>query len=322
MIISLLTKILLSQVEFRLFAGGFFDPRGALEGGGTEAGHLDGGAGEQCSDGEDLDAGVFFLPDGGVVKSCLAGGGDHFGGGFFEGDEDAKSGFLVLDGANQVADVAGFDMSGFDLDNGGAGFAFGVVNEGDDAVDAAVGAFFALSGGWFAANGLGFDEGERPPLELVAVILGKLAGGCEVEGFADDIVILAGFEVEHVFEAGFVHGNGEMGDVNADPAAVEFLSGGDGSAAAGEGVEYDITGVGGGEDDTLQQGKWFLGGVAEALGFFPIDELYISPVVKRQPPFIEIPPINLSGLSIYFLFVFTTILVKTDFHVLSALTRN
>ena len=34
-----------------------------------------------------------------------------------------------------------------------------------------------------------------------------------------------------------------MCDVDADPPATKFLSGGDGGAAAAEGVEHDVAGV-------------------------------------------------------------------------------
>ena len=43
-----------------------------------------------------------------------------------------------------------------------------------------------------------------------------------------------------------------------------FCGGGDGGAAAAEGVEDDVAGVAGGLDDALEQGEGFLGGIAEA----------------------------------------------------------
>ena len=60
--------------------------------------------------------------------------------------------------------------------------------------------------------------------------------------------------------------DGEVGDVNADPAAVQALGHGHGGAAAAEGVEHQVALVAAGVDDALQQGLGLLGGVAEALG--------------------------------------------------------
>jgi hypothetical protein len=45
-----------------------------------------------------------------------------------------------------------------------------------------------------------------------------------------------------------------VGDVDADPLAPELLRGDHGGAAAAEGVEHHVAGVGGRLDDTLKQG--------------------------------------------------------------------
>ena len=54
-----------------------------------------------------------------------------------------------------------------------------------------------------------------------------------------------------------------MGDVDADPAAVEFLRDLDGGATAAEGVEDYVAFVGGGAEDAFEEGFGFLSGVAE-----------------------------------------------------------
>lgn len=56
-----------------------------------------------------------------------------------------------------------------------------------------------------------------------------------------------------------------MGDVNADPSAVELLSRCNGCAASGKGVKNKVALVAAGLDDALKECKGFLGGVAEAL---------------------------------------------------------
>ena len=48
-------------------------------------------------------------------------------------------------------------------------------------------------------------------------------GSGHVGGFADDFIRLADFGAIGVVEAGFDEADGEVGDVDADPAAVETL---------------------------------------------------------------------------------------------------
>ena len=60
-----------------------------------------------------------------------------------------------------------------------------------------------------------------------------------------------------------------MGDVDADPVALELLGGDDGRAAAAEGVEDQVALVAGGRDDALEQSEGLLGGRAEAVGARP-----------------------------------------------------
>jgi hypothetical protein len=72
-------------------------------------------------------------------------------------------------------------------------------------------------------------------------------------------------EVEHIAEAVFDECDGEVCDVDADPASVEFLGGDDGGAAAAEGVEDGIALVAGGLNNAFQQGERLLRRVAEAL---------------------------------------------------------
>ena len=63
-----------------------------------------------------------------------------------------------------------------------------VVDEDERAIDAFVRAFLAFVATRRTAERAGFDKRERPPLELVAVFAGKLAGTVEVFGLADDAV--------------------------------------------------------------------------------------------------------------------------------------
>ena len=126
--------------------------------------------------------------------------------------------------------------------------AAGPVDEVEDAVDAPVG---AAAG---ALLGLGLQEGDGPELKLEGVLLPEGAGAARVHGFAEDLVVSAGEEVEGGLEAGLHEGDGEVGNVNAQPAALELFGGGHGGAAAAEGVQDHVAGVGGGEDDAFQEG--------------------------------------------------------------------
>ena len=112
-------------------------------------------------------------------------------------------------------------------------------------------------------SGLARIERQRPPLELVAVVPGKLARRAEVFRLADDLELQAG---EHGGQAVLLQRDGQVGDVDADPAPAQLLRGRDRGAAAAERVEHHVAGVAAGLDDALQEGKGLLGGVAEALG--------------------------------------------------------
>nr|WP_245639406.1 hypothetical protein [Rubellimicrobium mesophilum] len=75
-----------------------------------------------------------------------------------------------------------------------------------------------------------------------------------------------------------------MGDVDADPAAAELLRRVDGGAAAAEGLEHEVAGVGGGGDDAFEEGDGLLGGVAEALGSLGVDGRNVVPNAGQWHP--------------------------------------
>jgi len=102
--------------------------------------------------------------------------------------------------------------------------------EVEASVDAAVGSFFDAFGG------AGSAKAERPVLELPFVFFGELGGSGYVGGFADDLVGFADVVAEGVGEAGLDEADGEVSDVDPDPAAVEFLCDLNGGAAAAEGT--------------------------------------------------------------------------------------
>ena len=104
-----------------------------------------------------------------MVHPGLVGFHPHFGGGWFQRQEDAHGGVLAFDDPAQVAHIAGFHAPALDLHQDLARPAFEVFGEDDHAVDAAVGAFLAGLAA-VAALRFGADERHRPPLELVRVL--------------------------------------------------------------------------------------------------------------------------------------------------------
>ena len=189
-----------------------------------------------------------------------------------------SSGLLALQRAFQIADVARFDVAALDLHDDLFGLAGVIVQEGDDAIDPFVAPLFAGLAVVLTAERLGAHQRERPPLELVAIIVGKLAGGADVFRLADDPERDAG---EHRCHAVFLQRDRQMGHVDADPAALQLVRGGDGRAAAAERVEHKVAGVAAGLDDALQEGEGLLGGVAETFLRLGVDRRNVRPDITK-----------------------------------------
>ena len=68
-------------------------------------------------------------------------------------------------------------------------------------------------------------EAERPVLELSFVFFGELRSSGDVGGFADHFVGFADLVREGVVEAGLDEADGEVGDVDADPATGNYFFG-------------------------------------------------------------------------------------------------
>ena len=105
------------------------------------------------------------------------------------------------------------------------------VAEMQIAVDAAIHAFLAV------LVGLAADGRYDPFLELVLVALGEIARRIRVFRHAVNLVGEAG---KRLFEAPLDQSDREMGDVDADPLALELLRRVNGRAAAAKRIEDDI----------------------------------------------------------------------------------
>ena len=148
-------------------------------------------------------------------------------------------------------------MAALDLHDHALGLAAAIVEEVDVAVHARIGALA------FVLGRASIDQAERPPFELVAVVLGEGGGAGRVFGVAEDGIgtqVLA----EGVAQAVADEGDGDVRDVDPDPVAVEPFGRGNRGAAAAERVEDDIALGAAGVDDAFEQGFGLLGGVAEA----------------------------------------------------------
>ena len=237
----------------------------------------------------------------GFVKAGGEGFLEHWGGGFGQGDEQGQLGFFPFQVAFEGGNHTPVDGAAFDLHDDALGLAAVVVEEVDVAVHAGVGAFAAVAGG------AGCGEAQGPPFELVAILLGQGVGAGDILGEADDFVGLQ-FAAEGVGHAAADDADGEVGDVDADPAAVEALGGGHGGAAAAEGIQHDVAFGGAGGDDAFQEGFRFLGGVAEAFTGLGAEGGYVGNDVLDQNAgvFVGIPfllgdgaagrPVNKAGL--------------------------
>ena len=120
------------------------------------------------------------------------------------------------------------DMAAFDLHHRSLGLAPLLINEVNYAINASVSSLP------FLAHWLGPDEAQRPPLELVAVLLGQGTGGGKILRLTDDLKPDTG---EGILKALTHHCNGEVSDVNSNPAPPQLLGSDDGGAAAAEGIE-------------------------------------------------------------------------------------
>ena len=152
---------------------------------------------------------------------------------FFEAEEDADFGFFALDGRRADRGRGRRDVPGLDGEDDLLGVSAAVVVEVEPSVDALVRALLLL--GRTRAH-----QAERPPLELVRVLLGQLRCASRVGRLADDLVGVLDLGAEGIAQALLDQGDGQVGDVDADPAAAELLRGGDRRAAAAEGIEHDV----------------------------------------------------------------------------------
>ena len=161
----------------------FLGFRGFLEGlvrGGDGGRTLNPLAFHQLLHGAELEARVFLLVGFVFVEAGAGGFGFHRAGWRLQGNQDADGGLFAVQHAAQIAHVLHAGLAAFDLNDDLFRLGrFRVIAEKDFAVNAVVRAFLLL-------DGPRADEAERPPLELVFVLLGERGGLVGRGRFADD----------------------------------------------------------------------------------------------------------------------------------------
>jgi hypothetical protein len=207
-------------------------------------------AAEQFFDGEDLNARIAGAVAG-LVEAGLDGFAQHGLCGFLEAKEDADFGLLAFERTAQIANLGYVHAARFDGEENLPGVAAVVVMKHFAAIDPAISALLKIGSSCA-------DEAERPRLELIAVfMMGKLTRTFEIGGLSDDRICVANLAAEGIGEASLDKADGEMGDVDADPAAVELLGDLNGGAAAAEGIEDEVAFVGAGADDAFERASGF-----------------------------------------------------------------
>ena len=76
--------------------------------------------------------------------------------------------------------------------------------------------------------------------------------------------------------------DGQISDVDSNPAALEAFGHGNGRATAAEGIENDIPLVAAGLDDPLEESFWLLRGVAQAFLGARVNRVDICPDISRE----------------------------------------
>ena len=212
---------------------------------------------ENLLDGQDLQLGIGGAV-GGFVESGFGGLFHHRLGRLLEAEEDADLGLFAVEHADEIANLRDRHTARLDGKDNLLGLAGIVVVEVQAAIDAAVGSLL-LFGGPRA------HLAQRPPLKLVFVFGGQLRGSGVICRLANYVIGLLDLRAKGIGEALLDEADGEVGNVDADPAAIEALRDLDGGAAAAERVEDYVAFVGTGFDDAFEEGFGLLGGIAEAL---------------------------------------------------------
>src|SRR5581483_4380684 len=149
-------------------------------------------------------------------------------------------GLLTLDSADQISNIAAFDVTTLDLYQYPFRLTAGVINEVDHAVYPFVAAFLALPATRFTTLWPGLDQRQCPPLELIAATCCQSPCIVYVLRQADYLILRVRV---HIVEPIFVHGGCHRRDVDPDPATAQPLRCDNRSPTTSERIEHQIAGV-------------------------------------------------------------------------------
>src|SRR5262249_54747501 len=142
----------------------------------------------------------------------------------------------------EIADMRDCNRAGLHRENNLPRLA--VVVEVESSVDSLVGALLLLR--WPRP-----DKPEGPPLELVGVGCRQGLGTIKINRFPDHLECLDHVVSKRITKAVPNQVDGEMGDVNTDPAALEALRDGNGSPASAEWIQDCIAFIAARADDPI-----------------------------------------------------------------------
>lgn len=178
-------------------------------------------SGKQIRYGEDLQARIILVPPRRMIHARRSGLGQHLARGIFQRDENPQRRALALHRPAQIAHVARAHLAALDLHQRLLGLFARVVHERDDAVNAPVRAFLALRpfrpSRSIRPRRSSLDERQRPPLELIAVVVRQLLRVVQILRLAAHGVIALFDQVERILQAILLQRDGQVRDVNADP---------------------------------------------------------------------------------------------------------
>ena len=175
----------------------------------------------------------------------------HRAGGGVQRDKQRNLRSFPFQRSPQVPYVRHADVAAFDLDDNALGATAVVVEEIDIAVNAPVSAATTLS-----ANRQSVYQAQSPELELIAAIVFALSRQCPRAGQVfrvADYFVGAQVVAKPRLQTVAHQADGEVGDVNPDPAAVEAFGHYGRCAAAAERVQDEVAFVAAGADDAVQQ---------------------------------------------------------------------
>ena len=121
-------------------------------------------------------------------------------------------------------------------------------------------------------------QSERPPLELIRILLRQGTGILEARRFPNDLELT--LLTEGITESVTYQRYGQVRHINPDPAPGELLGRRNGRAPTAEQIENHVTFIAACFNDALKQTDGFLRRIAKTFGSLGAERLDIGPDVR------------------------------------------